>query len=489
MIDKDQSIPLDKPSRTASLLKKALHSANFSGNSRDLLIEAREDDDAYAAAELLCSSPLTASSAKNSLRLLLVSSSEIEQFLETAASSFTTGDIAFLSSKNSIREELAILRKNPAVMIATPQRLIDHLRRDHLSLGTLTELIILRPERTDHLKAQDFDQDIAFITTKFSRHPKVAVITSDISETSPLIETLVKPETIKYADWFHLDTTLHYGSFNLLDSRKLADIIAQEELKLPLLIISGSGETPAETAAAFKESEFQFPVTVKRADEKIMSPTVPHALMFYKISAEYTLETLQSAFLLKDPSVIEYYCLSQEADQTFCNHLKEYFTMNRSLDEKTDRDKLLANKLEDLLKKITADKNPVELQEIRKLIRKTIPFSKRTYLAAYLVRELAGGATKSSPKKKPQPRQQITGDGATLFLSVGRRRRVFPKDIVKLFQETGNIPSDDILNIKVLDHFSFVTVNKEQADQAIKNIHGTEYRGRAITCDFAREKE
>ena len=68
-------------------------------------------------------------------------------------------------------------------------------------------------------------------------------------------------------------------------------------------------------------------------------------------------------------------------------------------------------------------------------------------------------------------------------------RRVFPKDLTRLFYSALSLSPDKIGAIKVLDNYSFLDIETSYAEKAIKELNGTEYRGRNITVNMARKRE
>jgi len=77
----------------------------------------------------------------------------------------------------------------------------------------------------------------------------------------------------------------------------------------------------------------------------------------------------------------------------------------------------------------------------------------------------------------------------TMFVSVGKNRKVYPKDLARLFSTGLNIKRNQIGNIKVLDSYSFIDIPEELSEVAINRLNGSEFRGRKITVNHARKKE
>ena len=140
-------------------------------------------------------------------------------------------------------------------------------------------------------------------------------------------------------------------------------------------------------------------------------------------------------------------------------------------------------KLEQQIKTIIQDikANPDDLVEYRKLFKKNVPFFLRSYFAAKLLQGVDGSSNK-------QGRRVPAGNMKTLFVSIGRRRKVHPRDLMKLFQKALDVKSTEIGPIKVLDNYSFIDLNEKLSKKAVEQMNGMEYRGRKISVDFAKKR-
>ncbi|UKI53327.1 MAG: DbpA RNA binding domain-containing protein [Treponema sp.] len=69
-------------------------------------------------------------------------------------------------------------------------------------------------------------------------------------------------------------------------------------------------------------------------------------------------------------------------------------------------------------------------------------------------------------ERQPRPRVQIDPElAATIFISIGRNRRVFPRDLVGLLVGGAGLDRDRIGDIRVLANYSFVQLFKEDAER------------------------
>ncbi|MDR2745942.1 MAG: DbpA RNA binding domain-containing protein, partial [Treponema sp.] len=171
--------------------------------------------------------------------------------------------------------------------------------------------------------------------------------------------------------------------------------------------------------------------------------------------------------------------------------------------------------------KIGAEADPRLLNEYRLLFKKGFSFFRRSWAAAYLLmlydqeQEARSGKDRGSFRSRPRGspweekekvpnRSEGSGkpdDGETaprpflpeeesrrLFISVGRNRHVFPREILGLIITRAQVGREDIGMIRILDSYSFVQVRDTVADRIIEALNGTVFRGRPMTANYARLK-
>jgi hypothetical protein len=112
----------------------------------------------------------------------------------------------------------------------------------------------------------------------------------------------------------------------------------------------------------------------------------------------------------------------------------------------------------------------------------------------------AGPAPQRAARGEPrEPRGEPRGEAraearggsvfAQLFVSIGRNRRVFARDLNALFTETLSLAPGDIGGVRVFEKYSFVDIVPARAEEAIAKLSGTELKGRTITVNYAKKKE
>ncbi|HEY0020914.1 MAG TPA: DEAD/DEAH box helicase [Longimicrobium sp.] len=106
----------------------------------------------------------------------------------------------------------------------------------------------------------------------------------------------------------------------------------------------------------------------------------------------------------------------------------------------------------------------------------------------------------SGPPREPRRgeggRQAARGGGtrrgpgagkATLYIGIGRRRGVRPADIVGAIAGEANVPGDRIGAIEITDQFTLVDVDEGDADRIVQVLSGAAIRGRQVPVRRSRE--
>lgn len=179
---------------------------------------------------------------------------------------------------------------------------------------------------------------------------------------------------------------------------------------------------------------------------------------------------------------------------------------------------VVAEFLESTVERVRRDEDPDVLADLSKLFKKNVPLSVRKYVTAYLLKESLKHyhsygknnrrnnskfqaktrvESKSAVEKNEETvetrvhheRVQIAPEDATsIFVSIGKNRRVYPRDLVGLLIGVAGLDRERIGDIKVLANYSFVQLYTEDAQGAIDKLNGYDYRGRKLAVSFTRKK-
>jgi len=199
--------------------------------------------------------------------------------------------------------------------------------------------------------------------------------------------------------------------------------------------------------------------------------------------------------------------------------------------------------LDGILAELEEPADPAALDQIRAAFRKRVPFSKRSYAAAALILRAAGlsrGPIRPVPKESPAPatreqqkapkgprggaddagrrprregkardaredrpraegkddgraaappRPRFAGEGTTLFFSMGKRQRLYPRILIDLAIDVAGVAPEAIGEVRAFDNYSFADIDPQQADSVISALDGYEFRNRKMSVGQAKKKD
>ena len=177
----------------------------------------------------------------------------------------------------------------------------------------------------------------------------------------------------------------------------------------------------------------------------------------------------------------------------------------------------LKQKISEVMESINSCTDPDELESIKKTVKQNVPFTRRGYFAAAVLKMLMEKPQrkerpqkeikserfekKSVEKKTPSPspapivenkeekqptRERVIPEGAkTLYLNVGKMKHLYAKNLSILLQKELGITRDDIFSLRVHDKYSFITMSEENCNKAIEKINGMDINGRVAQINFS----
>ncbi len=74
----------------------------------------------------------------------------------------------------------------------------------------------------------------------------------------------------------------------------------------------------------------------------------------------------------------------------------------------------------------------------------------------------------------------------TLHISAGKREKISAHDLVGAFVSVGGLERDAVGRIEVFDHYSFVAVPEEQAEEVLARLEGAKVKGKKVKVNVVR---
>jgi ATP-dependent RNA helicase DeaD len=230
--------------------------------------------------------------------------------------------------------------------------------------------------------------------------------------------------------------------------------------------------------------------------------------------------------------------LTDRGQEKEISRLQEAIGVTLKKEELPTDKEVVVGLIDRVLRNLKDDKEGMRLAQLRSLIRRQVPLLQRPLFMAYLLKSLLPAGTETGPAAQPQGaagrafagREALPGQGrpaprrgapgaaepgkasrgrfsrsieaprspaeaqpgkefTQLFVSIGRNRRVYARELAELFTEKLQLGANELGSVRVFDKYSFVDINPARADEAITRLSGSEMKGRTITVNYAKKKE
>ncbi|MGM0432522.1 MAG: DbpA RNA binding domain-containing protein [Spirochaetota bacterium] len=447
-----------------------------------------EGDEAVAAALFVISQAVVGNSyarASTPLRMVIVPQDTL-----LTAQAFISGLTepanrpAVFGLTADAKDDLSQLRNTVPAIVATPSRLIDHLRRNNLSLEKVRCMCIVQPQGEQNREEHDsFSSDVQFIFAKLTKHVQ-SLLFCPSGDLHPTYEQfLTRPKTVSPKESAEQTLQAYWCEFETLTPKQVSNYIYAQQLS-NVQIVCPQKAFYNEMLSYYKQSSPLYRSVITYADDTLTASQHCEHVVIAGLPQENNLNHMVTAFTGQLKSFGSHHFLTSGQQEGKKKIIQESYRMSN---RKAPKDQeVLKGKIAALIDEVERDSNPEELNELRKMVKKAVPFYRRGYLTAYLLRELINSEDDSPNRgKKKQVDPELT---ATLFFGVGKNRRTFPKDIARLLKEQAGLDNSEILSIKTLDNYSFVTVMKEKAPEAIEKLNGLKHKGRPLVVNYAKSK-
>jgi ATP-dependent RNA helicase DeaD len=389
------------------------------------------------------------------------------------------------------KKEHRILARNPDVVIGTPNKIIDHIRRGNLDFSNLQTVVIDSGKNIEH---PGFVEDILFIFSKLTQKKQTILVSSNLERDSESLTSLLKrPTVVPISSWRQVDASVRNFFTETTDKQAaVVELIFAQSMESLLVQCSGAGEVKQTYKKLQKlnlGAVYLLDTLTNQQQNKVCQTfSVGKARILvctYEAGCKKNLRWVTHVINFSLPPNPESYkprsfVLQQVTTLAAAeeyNQLKEMIKVQIEKKNLPSEGEVFRGAISQIIKQIKEQEDPEELNHYRGIIRKNVPLTMRSYFSAYLFKE-------SFAEKKKK-----TSKSVKLFMSMGKNRKVFPRDLIQLFQNRLGAKRSQIHEIKVLDNYSFVEVDASLAERAITELSGLEFKGRSLTVNYARRRE
>jgi ATP-dependent RNA helicase DeaD len=391
------------------------------------------------------------------------------------------------------KKEHRVLSRNPEVVIGTPNKVIDHIRRGNLDFSALQTVVIDRTENPEH---PGFVEDILFIFSKLPQRKQTILISHSLEKDSAqLLSVLKRPTVLPVSTWRQLAVPTRDLFIQIEQRDKLSaavDLILAEPME-SLLVQSDDPRQATQLNKLMRSHHIDSalllgnlsPQQQNKVCQNFSVGKVPVLISTFETTCSKNLRWVTHVINLTVPPQAESYRpRSFVLEKIFTlaedyERFKEKIKVDAEKNTPPSEEQVFRGMIRQILKRIKEEEDPEALNRYRSIVRKNVPLTLRSYFTAYMFKQSLGG------EKKKKRGSKIT----KLFLSMGKNRRVFPRDLIQLFMDRLKAERSQIHEIKVLDNYSFVEVDSSLGERAIKELSGIEFKGKKLVVNYARKRE
>ncbi len=427
-----------------------------------------------------------------------------------------------VSEEDSPRENLQVLSNRSKVAIMTPSRAIDHLRRDNLNLTACSNVLVLHeffqkedstPEQ-ESLEKQLFFDDCRFIFTKLSAGTGIEIYCDSVESLSRKPEDLSeKVAVVPISSWYRSPYPMTHLIAKDHSPARIIDVLYALGKEFYAVVL---GDNTAKGALLSRLGKEPLPLNCRVINSsEISTLQEPHGIESVTVvpvgvSPSELKDIIIHLFAWKGKThQIVTLLTAGEAKQITMQ--KETLFMDQEKKLAPSKEEITAGKLQLLAAKVKVDQNPEELEALKKTFKKNVSFTQRANVTAFLLREYLGKASSTGRKpaaaEKPQrtrkessaptvaktpqkakPAVEIPEGSRTLYINIGKMRRLYARELSQVIQDALSIEKEEIYSIRVHDKYSFVTLPQEHAEKAIELLNGKEIRGRVASVSYSNKE-
>ena len=152
----------------------------------------------------------------------------------------------------------------------------------------------------------------------------------------------------------------------------------------------------------------------------------------------------------------------------------------------------IENTLERIKKEFADTKaynNPEEIEQAKKLIKKTVPFTMRANFSAYLLIDLLGNQQQKRPERAQKRIRRAEPDNAkTFYINVGKFSKTTGKELAQFIITEAALQPEDLVSLIFKQNYSFFSIINEKEAGVIDALNGKTYQGRKLKVNYGKSK-
>ncbi len=416
---------------------------------------------------------------------------------------------------SSYDRQFRALERGVQIVIGTPGRVMDHIERGTLKLDKATKIIL---DEADEMLDMGFREDIEFVLSKMPENRQTVFFSATMSK--PIMEMTKKyqrdPQVVKVNHQQMTVSNIEQSYFEVRGPQK-KDVLTRimDMYNLKSTIIFANTKRMVDDIVADLQAKGYFADGLhgdmsqaqrQNTLDKFRKNTLEILVATDVAARGIDVDNVEAVFNYDLPADEEYY-VHRIGRTGRAGKSGRAFTFVSGRDIYKLRDIMRFTKADIKLEQVPsfADVSEVKttlfLNQIKEVVEKG-------NLDKYIGRvqrlldqseeitslDIAAALLKMNMKEDKRNEQSLDASrekGASrpgytrLFISMGKKDRLHPRDVVDLIAESTNLPGNKVGDIALYDKFSFVEVPNEFAEDVVGQLGRSSIQGQPVTFSIA----
>ncbi len=379
-------------------------------------------------------------SVNNVQALILTPTRELTLQIEKVFKMMQTGHkVNVCYGGHPIRSELNSLTVPPVVLIGTPGRIADHIRRGSFVTDSVTFIVL---DEFDKSLELGFEDEMSFIIGSLSSINTHILTSATASVEIPSFLKLKQPVRIDYTD----------REEKILLEKYWLRSPGNDKLELLFNLICNLGIEASVVFCNHREA-------VERISSLLVEKEISHGIFHGGMEQEK-----REISLIKFRNGTHHILLTTDL-------------ASRGLDIPEIRNVIHYQLPGSKTAWTHRNGRTARMGEGGKV---WILLTENDYIPEYIDEEIIEGSISSNVNLPPVAQWE------TLYMSLGRKDKISRGDIVGFLMQVGNLEKDDIGKIEVLDYASFAAIKKIKVNKTLRIVRGLPLKRKTIKIDVAR---
>lgn len=425
---------------------------------------------------------------------------------------FTKAQILPIYGGQPIERQIKALKRGVDIVVGTPGRVLDLIRRKQLNLSEVRFLVL---DEADEMLDMGFVEDIELIIESCNSERQTMLFSATMpQQIKKLAQKYMKAEAkhISIVKNAMTVSTVEQFYFEVKQKDRFETLCRVLDVDNPTSVIifcktkrgvdelvegmqsrsynvegmhGGMGQNQRlNTLRKFKEGNIEFLVATDVAARGIDIENVTHVINYdlpqdiesyvHRIGRTGRAKKEGTAYTLVTPR--EYRTLKQIERVTKCKIKRK---------EIPSIDDIFTARYRSMLKQV---KETLQEEHYKKFVSLAEELDDEYNVIDVTAALMHMVYSKEVSFDYDQSNLDTTRKYVRLFLTVGRMDQLTPKQLMQFFNKTANVNREDVGDIDILDKFTFVDVYEGAAESILKGSKGKRLAGRRINIEISKKK-